>query len=148
VEALGRVLGIDLPADARFGTVEDREQHRDALMSVLMGAFATRSTSEVVAALREAGVPAAEPLPYNNVNFLRDPENRRTGRAAELPHETRGHIRELAVFVRVSDSQTVPHRLAPGLGEHTDEILREFGRSEEDIAALREQHVVGGGESS
>jgi crotonobetainyl-CoA:carnitine CoA-transferase CaiB-like acyl-CoA transferase len=147
VDALGRVLGIDLIGDPRFASVEDRAQHPDALSSLLMGAFATRSNAEVIEALRDARVPVAEPLPYNNVNFLRDPENRRTGRVAERPHETRGQIRELAVLVRVSDAQTKPHRLAPGLGEHTDEILREFGRSDADIAALRERHVVGGGEN-
>jgi crotonobetainyl-CoA:carnitine CoA-transferase CaiB-like acyl-CoA transferase len=33
--------------------------------------------------------------------------------------------------------------MAPELGQHTDEILRELGRSPRDIARLREQAVVG-----
>ena len=34
-------------------------------------------------------------------------------------------------------------RPAPSLGEHTDELLGELGRTAEDIAALRAEGVIG-----
>lgn len=141
--SLVEVLALDLDGDERFATAAAREQHAGALEAMLMAAFAARTNDDVVPALQAAGVPCAVPVPHNNVAFMTDPENRRTGRVAECPHETRGRVRELAVLVRVSDALTRPHRLAPGLGEHTDEILGELGRSPEEIERLRAAHVVG-----
>jgi crotonobetainyl-CoA:carnitine CoA-transferase CaiB-like acyl-CoA transferase len=51
-------------------------------------------------------------------------------------------VRELDVLLRVSDAARVPHRLAPALGEHTDEILAALGCSEGEIAALRADGAV------
>jgi crotonobetainyl-CoA:carnitine CoA-transferase CaiB-like acyl-CoA transferase len=45
-------------------------------------------------------------------------------------------VRELHVLLRVSDAEQVPHRLAPGFGEHTDQVLRELGCDAEAIASL------------
>ena len=78
----------------------------------------------------------AEPRPHNNVAFMRDPENRRTGRVAEVPHPRDGHVRELDQLVHISDAVVPPHRLAPELGEHTDDVLAGVGYDQARIAAL------------
>jgi crotonobetainyl-CoA:carnitine CoA-transferase CaiB-like acyl-CoA transferase len=127
-EALGKLAGIDIPGDPLDA---------DTLGDRLDTLFRSRKTSEWLRDLAAAGVPAAEPLPWNMTGFLRDPRNRASGRTAELPHPTQGHVRELAVLVRVSDAAVTPHRLAPGLGEHTDEILGWLGYSTAQIAELR-----------
>ena len=46
------------------------------------------------------------------------------------------------VLVRVSDSTPPPHRLAPSLGEHTDEILRMLGHDGEAIDKLKARGVA------
>jgi crotonobetainyl-CoA:carnitine CoA-transferase CaiB-like acyl-CoA transferase len=51
-------------------------------------------------------------------------------------------VREVGVLVRVSDAAPTPHRLAPGLGEHTDAILTELGCSVDEVAALRARGAV------
>lgn len=143
VAGIDKVLGTDLLADERFATAADRRRNDEALEAVLMSAFAARPTEPLVAELTAVGVPVAVPVPHNARTFLSDPEQRRIGRTAEVPHAEDGHVRELAVLVRVSHAATAPHRTAPELGEHTDEILAALGRSAEDIRALRDQHVVG-----
>jgi len=92
--------------------------------------------------LRAAGVAAVEPVGRNVHAFMNDPEARRTGRVAEVQHPRLGKVRELDVLVRVSDTATTPHRLAPELGEHTDELLTELGCSPEEIAELHARGAV------
>jgi crotonobetainyl-CoA:carnitine CoA-transferase CaiB-like acyl-CoA transferase len=137
IAGLGRVTGVDLCGDERLATPAGREAHGYELGMLLADAFAARKTAEWLDELAAAGVPAAEPAPPNMAAFLRDPEQRRTGRVAELAHPDRGVVRELAVLVRVSDAMVPPHRLAPALGQHTTEVLVELGYEHDPIAELR-----------
>jgi crotonobetainyl-CoA:carnitine CoA-transferase CaiB-like acyl-CoA transferase len=118
--------------------VDDDERQTDRLIA----AFAPRCARDVVTRLRAAGVAAVEPVGRNLHAFMNDFEARQTGRVAELPHPRLGYVRELDVLVRVTDAATTPHRLAPGLGEHTDELLTELGCSPQEIAALRARRAV------
>jgi crotonobetainyl-CoA:carnitine CoA-transferase CaiB-like acyl-CoA transferase len=143
VGALGSVVGIDLLADPRFATVDDRKRHDDALSDLLRASFATRSTKVWLDDLTGlANVAAIEPSPSNMHAFMNDLENRRTGRVGEVADSERGNVRELAVLVRVSDADVPPHRLAPALGEHSDEILTWLGYKPDEIAELRERGAV------
>jgi crotonobetainyl-CoA:carnitine CoA-transferase CaiB-like acyl-CoA transferase len=129
-DAAVAALGVDRVADD--GVQSDR----------IMTAVRGRSADDVIDALRAAGVAAAKPVARNIHAFMNDPEQRRLGRVAELRHPTKGNVRELHVLVRLSDAEQVPHRLAPELGEHTDQILSELGRTPEEIAALRAEGAV------
>jgi crotonobetainyl-CoA:carnitine CoA-transferase CaiB-like acyl-CoA transferase len=108
----------------------------------LRAAIVRRTTGELVRALRVRGVPAVEPVGRNVHACMNDPEQHRAGRVAEAVHPQLGRVREVDQLVRVSDAVRVPHRLAPGLGEHTDEILAELGCAATEIASLRAQGVV------
>jgi crotonobetainyl-CoA:carnitine CoA-transferase CaiB-like acyl-CoA transferase len=133
---LAEVTGVAIAGDERFATVEARREHDYELSAALGDVLRTRSTADWLKALTAAGVPAAEPVPFNNQRFMRDPENRRTRRVAELPHPTEGKVREPDQYLRVTDATLPPHRLAPGLGEHTVEILADLGYTPEQIAEL------------
>jgi crotonobetainyl-CoA:carnitine CoA-transferase CaiB-like acyl-CoA transferase len=137
VAALGRAIDIDLAGDERFATAAARGRHDDALAHVVGASFATRETREWLAALGRAGVPVAEPALDQAVPFILDPENTRTGRVAECADPDLGHVREIAQLVRVSDAEVPEHRLAPRLGEHTDEILSWLGYTPEEITEVR-----------
>jgi crotonobetainyl-CoA:carnitine CoA-transferase CaiB-like acyl-CoA transferase len=108
----------------------------------LSAALADQKTAEVLDRLRTLGVPAVEPVGRNVHAFMNDKEQRRVGRVAEVVHPVLGAVRELDVLLRVSDAARVPHRLAPGLGEHTDEILAHLGCSPDEITSLRAQGAV------
>ena len=59
-----------------------------------------------------------------------------------VEHPTEGRIRRVAVPTTWTDSQPTPSRNAPGLGEHSAEILKELGYSDADIATLIAQGVT------
>jgi crotonobetainyl-CoA:carnitine CoA-transferase CaiB-like acyl-CoA transferase len=142
--ALGRVLGIDVEGDKRFAEMAARQANEYALSSLVDDALRQRTTADLIEAFAAVGVPAAEPVGYHNHVFMRDPEQRRIGRVAEVDDDALGKVRELALLVRVSGSARAPHRLAPGLGEHTGAVLESVGYSRETIAKLRSRGSIVG----
>ncbi len=135
---LGEVLGIDILSDPRFAAPESRYANDYALSELISETLLKHETPTWLLKLREAGVPCAVPSEYNNLAFLAHPDNHRSGRVSEFHDPDLGVIRELAHLLRMSHSSTVPHRLAPKLGEHTRAILREVGYSDERIDELRQ----------
>jgi crotonobetainyl-CoA:carnitine CoA-transferase CaiB-like acyl-CoA transferase len=142
IDALGDAIGIDLLADARFAAPSAREAHEYELVALLGEAFCQRPTRHWLELLRDAGVPAVEPVPRNDKRFLRDPENQRSRRALELNDASEGRVRQVGLLVRVSDAATVTPRPAPELGEHSDSLLAELGYDAARIARLRERGSV------
>jgi len=47
-----------------------------------------------------------------------------------------------AVPIWMTETQPVPRRRPPMLGEHTDQILAELGYASDEVASLREQAVI------
>ena len=60
----------------------------------------------------------------------------------ELDHPDEGPIRSLGIPVKLSGTPGRIRTPAPGLGEHTDELLRATGRTDEEIRALRAEGAV------
>ncbi|MEU7816604.1 CoA transferase [Pseudonocardia sp. NPDC049154] len=139
LDGLQKVLGIDLLGDPRYATTADRAENDFALAGDLADAIALRPTEALLTELRNAGVPAAVPVPKNDAAFLKDEHNHQTGRVGVSAHPTRGTVRELARLVRVEGAAPVAHRHAPLLGEHTDELLAAVGTPADTIAGLRER---------
>jgi crotonobetainyl-CoA:carnitine CoA-transferase CaiB-like acyl-CoA transferase len=110
---------FDADESRLVGLVDDSR-----LADVVAALFSRHESGECVRRLRAVGLAAAEPVPYNNGAFMNDRGNRGTGRVAESYYgDGVGKVRELSRFVRISGSMPVEHRPAPGLGEHSDEVL-------------------------
>ncbi len=127
--------------DERFATNPQRVAHRAVLIPLLRQATVTRTTGEWIAALESAGVPCG---PINRIDqVFADPQVRARGLRIELPHPQAGTVPLVANPIRLSASPVVYRNAPPRLGEHTDEVLREWLELDEAaLAALRRQQVV------
>jgi crotonobetainyl-CoA:carnitine CoA-transferase CaiB-like acyl-CoA transferase len=138
--ALCRVLGREeLAADERFATNAGRVEHRRELVPELESVFATRSADDWVEALGAAGVPVGK------VRTI--PDALAAAADAGLPatvrvdHPTIGDL-DLVASPIWSDAAVSEPSPPPLLGQHTAEVLRELGRSHEQIEALAARGTV------
>lgn len=138
IRRLEPVLGVEILEDPRFASHDARMENRYELEEMISDVLVQRDSADCVEVLRSAGVAAIVPKSQNNSrSFHRDPINQAIGRIAEVADADGSMVRESAVMVRVSDAKPAPHRLAPALGQHTDEVLLGHGYSVEKIAELR-----------
>jgi crotonobetainyl-CoA:carnitine CoA-transferase CaiB-like acyl-CoA transferase len=133
----------DLARDPRFATNVARCNNRAALDQHLESLFATRPTSEWLQLFGKANVPAA-PIQDLHQALRQDPQTAHNKTIVELNHPTAGKVETLALPVNFHGTPATYRRPAPRLGEHTQEILDEFGFRAEEIERLLAAGVVGG----
>jgi len=136
-EVIGRP---DLEHDARFAGLDDRAQNRDALNLEITNALRARTTEEWVEILNEAGVPSG---PVHDIaQTFADPQVRHLHIATPITHPKVGPIE---IIRNATNLEGVPgeiRRPSPEAGEHSDEILRQFGLSDVEIKGLRSNEVI------
>jgi crotonobetainyl-CoA:carnitine CoA-transferase CaiB-like acyl-CoA transferase len=111
-------------ADPRFATMAERTRNIDALYALAAEALATRSTAEWLATLERLEIPAG---PVNRLEDLeRDAHMEATGFFRTIDDPAMGAVRFPGPPMRF-DRAALPVKMAPRLGEHTAEVLRELG---------------------
>jgi crotonobetainyl-CoA:carnitine CoA-transferase CaiB-like acyl-CoA transferase len=82
------------------------------------------------------------PAPRTTVEALEDPHVRARGMALEGVHAHGGAFTYVAPPVHVGGQTYAVERLAPSLGEHTLEVLRELGYDDASLEALSREGVI------
>ncbi|MCY4578611.1 MAG: CoA transferase, partial [Chloroflexi bacterium] len=141
-ERMCRAVGReDLLEDERFASNPERMVSIDALTPIMEETFRTQTTAHWVEALEKAGVPCG-PI-YNIEQVYADPHVQSREMAVELEHPKSGSIRNIGVAVKLHDTPGSVRTPAPILGQHSEEVLDQYGYAESDIAALKDAGVLG-----
>ena len=141
-ERMCRAIGReDLLEDERFASNPERMVSIEALTPIMEETFRTKTTSHWVEALETAGVPCG-PI-YNIEQVYADPHVQSRDMAVALEHPKSGSIRNIGVAVKLSDTPGSVRTPAPVLGQHSDEVLSQYGYMDADISAFKEAGVLG-----
>lgn len=135
--SVGHLEWID-KSDYKSGKL--RSQNRDALNAEIDAATATKSSAEWVDIFNQAGVPCG-PI-YSIDQMFDDPQVKHLGMAKESARadgSRLGLVGQPFMLSRTASSIAVR---PPEMGEHTDEILSEFGFSADEIKALHQAKAV------
>ncbi|MBX7453789.1 CoA transferase [Mycolicibacterium sp. 3033] len=129
----------DLADDERFATNAQRVRNR-AVLDEAIGAWCARhDLADIQKTADDAGIGNSR---YNVPSeVVAHPQLAARNRWREVQTE-RGAIQAL-LPPAVIDGYEAPMGAVPALGQHTDAVLTEIGVTAEEIAALREQGIIG-----
>ena len=121
-------------ADPRLHDPAVRVRHYDEAYGEVARVLATRPTAEWLAVLAAADIPV---MPLHDVaSVCDDPHLRAAGFFTEIDHPTEGRVIAMEPPVAFAGRERPARGPAPGLGEHTRELLREAGLAESAIDAV------------
>ena len=135
--AIGRP---DMIEDPRFRSIGERMQNAKVMTDMISEMVQRYATAEITARLEAEDVPHAVVLKREEV--LTNPQVLANGTIGTLDDPRAGRMRMAHAAGRFDGKPMPFRRPAPALGEHTNEILAELGRSTTDIDALRKAGAV------
>jgi crotonobetainyl-CoA:carnitine CoA-transferase CaiB-like acyl-CoA transferase len=116
-------------------------QNAKPMTDLIAGIVAQFATSEIMARLEAEDVPHARVL--KRAEVLTNEQVVVNGTVTTFEDPRAGKMRLARNPARFDHEPLPVRRHAPSLGEHTDEVLRELGRTAEEIAKLRASAAVG-----
>jgi crotonobetainyl-CoA:carnitine CoA-transferase CaiB-like acyl-CoA transferase len=136
-KAIGKEEWIN---DPRYATMESREQHAEELVALLDGIMFTKTWAEWEKEFR-----ANDLIVSGNqtiAEILTDEQANVNNFFADIEHPVVGQARLLNSPVQFTETPAKIKHVAPQLGEHTEEVLLEYGYSWEDMEKLKEKGVI------
>jgi formyl-CoA transferase len=138
-QALGHPEWLEVEA---WKTARGRSDNRKDVNAAIAAAMKQQPSDYWIDLLERIGIPCG---PINTVDqVFADPQVQHLGMAMPMQHPDRGatHLVSSAINIEGHDSQV--RRIPPRLGEHSAEILREAGYSDDEVARLRGLGVING----
>jgi crotonobetainyl-CoA:carnitine CoA-transferase CaiB-like acyl-CoA transferase len=130
----------EMLTDERFAKPGDRLKNISALHDELAPSIAQMTTAEFLEGTRKHEVPMA---PVNTLEkFFDDPQARHNNTFPVFRDGEFGNMRTINFCAAFDETPVNLDLRAPKCGEHTDDILRQIGHSEEQIVRLRNSRVI------
>ena len=130
----------ELISDERYNTPWSRISNYAEFWDEFTEAASHFTTAEVVSMAEKNGVPLG---PVNDIEaFMRDPQAIHTQCYIDTEDPEYGPLRMAGFFADFETSPASVRLLAPKIGEHSDEILRELGKSADEISAARKNGTI------
>lgn len=136
-EATGQT---DLLRDPRFADISKVLEDRPVLVERFDKVFAAKTRSEWIAILRAKGLMFGPVQRIEDV--LTDPQASINGYVVDFEHRSLGKVKIPGYPVQFSASGAGTRASAPGLGEHTDAVMKSLGYSDREIAEARQAGVI------
>ncbi|HVC11609.1 MAG TPA: CoA transferase, partial [Burkholderiales bacterium] len=137
MSAIGRE---DLRDDPALAKNDGRAAQMDRIDAAIGAWTAERTQDEVLAAMEAAEVPAGRI--YSAADIAGDPHFAARGMLVDSVAGDGEPLRQPGVVPKLSATPGAIRSAAPGLGQHTGEVLRALGYAEADVARLREEGIV------
>ncbi|HYF16869.1 MAG TPA: CoA transferase [Ramlibacter sp.] len=137
LHALGLQALLERP---EYRTNADRFARRTAINAEINAVTRGNTVEHWIERLNAAGVPCGRVLSVGEV--FEDPQARHQQMRITIEHPRYGRQDVLGFPIKFSDAPCRVHRHPPDLGEDTDALLAEIGRTPAQVAALRERGVV------
>lgn len=137
-ELIGRP---ELLSDERFHSAQSRTRHHEELEPILIEAIKERTTSEWIAEFEARAIPCG---PLNTImETAVDPQILHREMFAEVEDYKHRKVKISSMPVKFSRTPAKPEKGAPGLGEHTHEVLSDLlGMDETKIKSLEEKGII------
>ena len=131
---------LKISKDPRFIKNTDRMNNLKELQEILRPIFIKNSTDFWLKRLEEAGVPAG---PVLNVNQMhKDPQTVARKMVVDVNHSRLGPVKTIGLPVKFSKTPGLLENGAPIYGEHTREVLAEYGYENNEIEKLIKKGIV------
>ena len=130
----------ELAKQPGFANARLRSQNRVALNEAISEHSRRYDSASLITLLADAGVPCG-PI-YKMDEVFADPQVKHLGMAVPVPTPGGGSLSLVGQPITLSRTPARMKRTAGPAGEHNDEILRDLGYSDADIAALRDAKVI------
>lgn len=141
-EALCKAIDREyLITDSRFNTLEKRRENEDEVSQIIDEAFLAKTAEEWVQILSDVGVPAGK---VNTIEeaFLQ-PQAQARNMLITFAHPFGKKMKCAGNPIKMSTSKVEEYKPAPGIGEHTQEVLSNLlGYSSAKIAKLRKERAI------
>jgi len=124
----------ELANDPRFNDNAGRMKNLPMLIEILTARFRTSTSADWLTRLEAAGVPAGPVLSIGEM--LTDPQVLARDMVVEVEHNKLGRMKTLGPPVKFSVTPSGVRRGAPLLGQHTREVLKEYGYKDGEIKEM------------
>lgn len=143
IDRTAEMLGMpEIATDPRFSDPVEaaKPENAGAMEEIFLGWLMERTMAEAWEAAQKARIVSG-PI-YTMGDILADPHLQARGYWEEIAHPDAGTLRYTGLPFKTPSEVRRPRQPAPRLGEHTDEVLQEFGFSNSVIAELHKEMVV------